>query len=93
MKYQRPWWLRTIFPESTTPCGLSVWRPVPFDRHGGHVGYGGGYYDRTLPLLAPRFTLGCAFAAQEVQQVPVGPRDIRLDAGATERGAVRCVAA
>jgi 5-formyltetrahydrofolate cyclo-ligase len=62
---------------------------LAFDRHGGRLGYGGGYYDRTLPLLSPRFALGCAFAAQEVAEVPMGPRDVRLDAVATEREIVR----
>jgi 5-formyltetrahydrofolate cyclo-ligase len=63
---------------------------LAFDRHGGRLGYGAGYYDRTLPLLAPRFALGCAFAGQEVPEVPMGPRDIRLDAVATERELMRC---
>lgn len=63
---------------------------LAFDRHGGRLGYGAGYYDRTLPLLMPRFALGCAFAAQEVPEVPMGPRDIRLDAVATEREVFRC---
>jgi 5-formyltetrahydrofolate cyclo-ligase len=58
---------------------------LAFDRRGGRLGYGAGYYDRTLPLLTPRFALGCAFAAQEVPDVPMGPRDVRLDAVATER--------
>ena len=53
-------------------------------------GYGGGFYDRTLPLLPGRFALGCAFAAQMVDEVPVGPYDIRLDAVATENGIMRC---
>jgi 5-formyltetrahydrofolate cyclo-ligase len=66
---------------------------LAFDRHGGRLGYGAGYYDRTLPLLSPRFTLGCAFAAQEVPEVPMGPRDVRLDAVATEREVIRCATA
>lgn len=63
---------------------------LAFDRHGGRLGYGAGYYDRTLPLLASRFALGCAFANQEVPRVPMGPRDVRLDAVATERELIRC---
>jgi 5-formyltetrahydrofolate cyclo-ligase len=65
---------------------------LAFDRRGGRLGYGAGYYDRTLPLLSPRFALGCAFAAQEVPEVPTGPLDVRLDAVATEREVIRCVA-
>jgi 5-formyltetrahydrofolate cyclo-ligase len=63
---------------------------LAFDRRGGRLGYGAGYYDRTLPLLSPRFALGCAFAAQEVPEVPMGPGDVRLDAVATERELIRC---
>jgi len=63
---------------------------LTFDRHGGRLGYGAGYYDRTLPLHAQSFTLGCAFAAQEVSEVPMGPRDVRLDAVATEFEVIRC---
>ena len=63
---------------------------LAFDRAGRRLGYGAGYYDRTLPLLPGRFALGCAFATQEVDDVPVGPYDVRLDAVATERGAIRC---
>jgi 5-formyltetrahydrofolate cyclo-ligase len=58
---------------------------LAFDRRGGRLGYGAGYYDRTLAGLSPRFAVGCAFAAQEVAEVPMGPRDVRLDAFATER--------
>lgn len=63
---------------------------LAFDRTGGRLGYGGGFYDRTLAGLITRFALGCAFAAQEVPVVPMGPADVRLDAVATEDGVVRC---
>jgi len=63
---------------------------LAFDRRGGRLGYGAGYYDRTLSLLSPRFTLGCAFAAQDVPEVPMGPTDVRLDAVATEQEIIPC---
>ncbi len=63
---------------------------LAFDARGGRLGYGGGFYDRTLAALPDRFRLGCAFAAQQVDAVPIGPYDIRLDAVATERGIIRC---
>jgi 5-formyltetrahydrofolate cyclo-ligase len=63
---------------------------LAFDSTGGRLGYGGGYYDRTLAALPGRFRLGCAFAAQQVDAVPIGPYDIRLDAVATENGIIRC---
>ena len=64
---------------------------LAFDRRGGRIGYGAGYYDRTLSGLSPRFALGCGFAAQEVPEVPTGPFDVRLNAVATEREIVLCV--
>jgi 5-formyltetrahydrofolate cyclo-ligase len=63
---------------------------LAFDSKGGRLGYGGGFYDRTLATLPNRFRLGCAFAAQQVDAVPDGPYDIRLDAVATESGIIRC---
>lgn len=63
---------------------------LAFDTTGRRLGYGGGFYDRTLAALTSRFRLGCAFAAQQVDVVPVGPYDIRLDAVATENGIIRC---
>ncbi len=63
---------------------------LAWDRTGRRLGYGGGYYDRTIASLAPIRTIGCAFAAQEVDIVPTGPHDAVLDAIATERGVVFC---
>ncbi|WP_408858598.1 5-formyltetrahydrofolate cyclo-ligase [Acidiphilium sp. PA] len=62
---------------------------LAFDRAGNRLGYGAGYYDRTLAGLPGAFRLGCGFACQEVPAVPVGPRDERLDAVATELGVIR----
>jgi 5-formyltetrahydrofolate cyclo-ligase len=63
---------------------------LAFDRNGHRLGYGGGYYDRTLPTLPHATRLGCAFAAQEMADIPVGPLDVKLHAVATERGVVLC---
>ncbi|HUF87741.1 MAG TPA: 5-formyltetrahydrofolate cyclo-ligase [Thermohalobaculum sp.] len=65
---------------------------VAFDARGHRLGYGGGYYDRTLAgLRAKRRTLavGLAFAAQQVAAIPHDPTDQRLDAVVTERGPIR----
>ena len=59
---------------------------LAFDRTGHRLGYGGGYYDRTLAGLPGRRKIGCAFAAQEQKAVPAGPNDIAMDAIATEAG-------
>lgn len=61
---------------------------LAFDAQGMRLGYGGGFYDRTLALLrvtAPDTrAIGFAFAAQEVKSVPTEPTDARLDALVTE---------
>lgn len=63
-----------------------------FDRHGGRLGYGAGFYDRAIeklclkgiqPLLA-----GFAFSTQEVDKVPMEPHDQRLDMIITDNGVV-----
>jgi 5-formyltetrahydrofolate cyclo-ligase len=61
---------------------------LAFDRRGNRLGYGAGYYDRTLADLPSRFRLGVAYATQELDDVPSGPYDARLDAVATERGVI-----
>jgi len=63
---------------------------LAFDRRGFRVGYGAGYYDRTLARLPGRVRLGVAYADQELDEVPAGPYDARLDAVATERGVIFC---
>ncbi len=59
---------------------------LAFDRHGNRLGYGGGFYDRTVARLPEALRIGCAFAVQELDSVPTGPYDQRLHAVATERG-------
>lgn len=62
---------------------------LAFDARGYRLGYGGGFYDRTLEGLRARhpvLAVGFAFSAQEVDEVPTEPTDQRLDAIVTERG-------
>ena len=61
---------------------------LAFDRNGNRLGYGAGYYDMTIAALRARkrvVAIGVAFAAQEVDEVPTTPRDVRLDLVLTER--------
>ena len=61
---------------------------LAFDRAGHRLGYGGGYYDRTLAGLPLATAVGCGFAAQELDAVPIGEYDAPLDAIATEAGVI-----
>ncbi len=62
---------------------------LAFDRAGRRLGYGGGYYDRTLPLYPGRPAWGYAYAAQEVANLPAEPHDHALDAIITEAEIIR----
>lgn len=51
------------------------------------LGWGGGYFDRTLAALAPRpFTIGLALSAARVKTIYPQPHDIPLDLIVTESG-------
>ncbi|MFN4156336.1 MAG: 5-formyltetrahydrofolate cyclo-ligase [Paracoccaceae bacterium] len=65
---------------------------LAFDARGYRLGYGGGFYDRTLEGLRARhpvLAVGFGFAAQEVEAVPVEATDQRLDMIVTEQGVRR----
>jgi 5-formyltetrahydrofolate cyclo-ligase len=60
-----------------------------FDAEGNRLGYGGGYYDRTLAKFRAQraiTAIGVAFAGQEVAHVPHITGDERLDMVVTENG-------
>lgn len=64
---------------------------LAFDRAGYRLGYGGGFYDRTIESLratGPLLAIGLAYAAQEMAQVPIEPTDRRLDLIVTEAGII-----
>lgn len=65
---------------------------LAFDRQGMRLGYGGGFYDRTLAGLraaGPVLAVGLAYAAQEIPLVPTDATDARLDAIVTENEVIR----
>lgn len=59
---------------------------LAFDSHGGRLGQGGGYYDRTFAARPEALRIGFAYAGQEVDDLPVEPHDIRLHGVLTETG-------
>ena len=64
---------------------------VAFDRRGGRLGYGGGFYDRTLEKLRaaqPTMAIGFAYTAQEDEDLPLEPTDQPLDLIVTEQGVI-----
>lgn len=77
--------------EEVTP-DIVVAPLLGFTRAGGRIGYGGGYYDRTLAALREKreiLAVGLGFGAQEVDRLPLEPLDQPLDWIVTEREAIR----
>ena len=65
---------------------------MAFDARGYRLGYGGGFYDRTLERLRnmkPVIAIGVAYSAQQVDEVVRGQHDQPLDWILTEQGPTR----
>lgn len=65
---------------------------LAFDSHGHRLGYGGGFYDRTLVALRKQknvVAIGIAYAGQQIAVVPHDAHDQRLDSVLTENGLTR----
>lgn len=73
--------------ETAEPDALLV-PLLAVDTDGYRLGYGGGYYDRTLDALRarrPAIAIGVGFEVQRVERLPRGPDDHRLDWLLTEQ--------
>ena len=65
---------------------------VAFDNHLNRIGYGKGYYDRSLGKIRKikknAISLGIAYSFQKCTQIPVNNNDFRLDYIFTEKGII-----
>jgi 5,10-methenyltetrahydrofolate synthetase len=94
----RPWWPGAPLtvdpygiPVPATPAGrvpdVLLVPLVAFDAAGYRLGYGGGFFDRTLAASRPHpETIGVGFAFAEVATIHPGAHDIPLDRIVTEAG-------
>lgn len=69
-----------------TDVALAVVPGLAFDRRGGRLGYGGGYYDRLLGTVSHAFRVGVAYDVQVVGHLPTTHLDMPMDALVTESG-------
>jgi len=73
-----------------TTAEVAVVPGVAFDRHGGRLGYGGGFYDRYLEEITGSVpVVGFCYDVQVVDEVPREPHDRAVDAIVTERRVIR----
>lgn len=84
-----PYGTREPFPDQAEVMPTLVLVPLlAFTQHGERLGYGGGFYDRTLAGLKERgevFACGIAYAAQEAATLPVDEFDYPLDGILTDQ--------
>ena len=74
--------------EDVQPTALLV-PLVGFDPQGYRLGYGGGYYDRTLAAMSPAsLTIGVGYELGRLATIHPQPHDIPMDAIVTEGGVV-----
>ncbi len=75
-------------PAATEDIGTIILPMLGFDRTGGRIGYGAGYYDRFLSKHRIPRKIGVAFACQEMDNLPVDENDAPMDSIVTEDGIV-----
>lgn len=63
---------------------------VGWDRRGGRLGMGGGFYDRSLAGVTDTLLVGLAHSVQELEQVPQEQWDISMDYVVTDTGVHSC---
>lgn len=64
-----------------------------FDLAGHRLGYGAGYYDKTIAKMRAQkkdiLLIGAAYAQQQIERIPIDEHDRKLDAIVTEKGIVK----
>lgn len=103
--YFRKWWREAPMkigaydipvPDNTDPVtvGAVITPMIGFDQQGFRLGYGGGYFDRTLVAIVPRpLAIGVAFEMLRLDSVHPQPHDIPMDFIVTEAGIYRATSA
>lgn len=77
---------KTLYPDTNRVQPDFIILPLlSFDRKGHRLGYGGGYYDRTLEKYPGIKTLGIAFSYQESASIPTEEFDQLLQVIVTEK--------
>jgi 5,10-methenyltetrahydrofolate synthetase len=82
-------WNIPVPPETAAPVTpeITLAPLMGWDPAGYRLGYGGGYFDRTLAALSPRpVTIGVGFQAARLDTIHPQPHDIALDVIVTEAG-------
>ncbi len=65
---------------------LAIIPGIAFDRMGGRIGFGGGYFDRLLPRMPKAYRIALAFAAQvQNQALPLESHDVTMQSLLTEK--------
>lgn len=82
-----PWCRKAPVPFEET---LVIVPGIAFDRSGGRIGYGGGFYDAYLAQSDRCIRAAAAFSAQITEEIPMGPFDVKMDMIVTEKELILC---
>lgn len=63
---------------------------VAWNKEGGRLGMGGGFYDRALANVQDATVVGLGYSFQQAENIPMQEWDVRLQFVATETGLIRC---
>lgn len=87
IKEPGPWCPKAPAPHSET---LVLVPGIAFDRNGGRIGYGGGYYDIYLSGHTRCVKAALSYSAQIAAEIPCEPEDVNMDMIITEKELILC---